>query len=532
MLITTADKIPENTGLDISSEIGRLESVVVHTPGRELERVTPRNFGRMLMEDILPLQETQREHQLLIQVLEKAEVKVHQFSTLLYDTLASLPPRELTQFIDSICQLEGYSAEQMARMHQLTVEGLTEVCIEGELQEMSLSRFLRQHLYAVPPIPNLMFVRDLGAIVNRGVILSSMAHSERARESLLFEVIFRQHPILRETTMQTHLWLGDNPERRQKYLKLRGSAGISHLTVEGARLRIKGRKNLQVGSKEYSEHDAMIYSDDAVLEADDLKISVGKHFVLEAGNIFILSRNTLLIGCNERSSASAIDALAREMLRNRSLIRTVLVVVFAQDKEFYNHHLDTGFSILNFDGRRLECLVHAPIVEKHGASITVAKMSFAQGSIQVEACASLREALENLNPHPPTRVEFIVCGGEKRDSVRDRVMQEREWHHQAVNVLPLAPGKLIAFDRNQRTLEVLKQVGYKIIEAEEFLSNDFPNLDSGKGNEATRMKRWLDNSNRTVITLPAKELPRAHGGPRSLVLPLRRAPLRVELEGF
>ncbi len=515
-----------NSGLWITSEIGRLREAIVHTPGRELELVTPRNFGRMLMEDILNLKAAQEDHQELLDTLRHAGVRIYQVRDLLHEMILSLSENDRHNLINAICDLEGCTSAYRRRMHRLTPEGLTEVCIVGELQQESLTRFLRQDLYALPPIPNLMFVRDCAAVVNRSVILSTMAHSVRARESLLFEWIFRHHPVFHTTEAPSWLWLEEAEERRNKYLAIRGTTGIPHLMLEGANFRLRGVKTLSVGGEEFTDPKALVTSDDIILEADDLKLSVGSHFVLEAGNILVLSDDALLIGCNERASPAAIDALAQEMLERRSRIKTILVAIFAPETKFFKHHLDTGFAILHYDRKGLECLAHQPMIEAQGASITVVKMAFERGHLRVQPLPDLRTALKQVEAFSEAKIKpFITCGCEQRKTVEDRIHQEREWHHQAVNVLALAPGKLVAFRRNRRTIELLTRddngYGYEEVPARSqdgklgFL--DWPDH---------RVSEWFeDPEQKTIITVRDEELTRAHGGPRSLVLPLRRDPL-------
>src|SRR5262249_49719505 len=159
------------------------------------------------------------------------------------------------------------------------------------------------------PLSNLMFVRDAGAIVHGGIVLSNMAHSVRARESLLFELIFRQHPLFRSQRTSPRLWLESSYERRNRYLTTRGSAGIPYLTVEGANFRLRGLRGLAVGDHEWNDTQAFMASDDVLLEMADLKLSMGRRFAIEGSNIIVLSEGALLVGCNERTSPAAVQAL-------------------------------------------------------------------------------------------------------------------------------------------------------------------------------------------------------------------------------
>lgn len=508
----------QESGLQVTSEIGLLQAAIVHTPGRELEYVTPRNFGRMLMDDILHPQATRQNHSQLVEVLKLAGVRVYEFRDLLYETILSLSEAEIQEFVDILCNLEGCTNDYRRRLHNLSPEGLTEVCIVGELQAVSLTRLLRQNLYALPPLPNLMFVRDAGAVVNHGMILGTMEHSERTRESFLFERVFRHHPVFRRTPVKTWLWLGENEERRNKYMDIRGARGVARVRVEGSHFRLRDRKTLRVGRGEFRASNALIASDDLILEAADLKFSIGENFVIEGGNILVLSADSLLIGCNERASAAAIDALAQEMLTYLSRINHIFVAVFATDKQFIHHHLDTGFAVLhrNLKDKKLECLVHQPMIEAMGANLTMVHMWFNQGQLQTEVLPDIKAVLRKVPAFAGLEPHFIYCGGTQDQTRMRTIYQEREWHHQAVNVLSISPNAIIAFKRNRETLKQLEANGYQIKSANSFIQE-------GKNNREEMLAELYHPDKKWVITIDDGELSRAHGGPRSLVLPLRRS---------
>ena len=78
----------------ISSEIGRLRSVLVHSPGPELLAVTPSNRADYLYDDIIEAESAQREHRRFIAILERFTT-VLQVRTLLAETLANDQVRDL-----------------------------------------------------------------------------------------------------------------------------------------------------------------------------------------------------------------------------------------------------------------------------------------------------------------------------------------------------------------------------------------------------------------------------------------------------
>ncbi len=504
--------------LSVTSEIGRLREAIVHAPGREIEMVTPRNFERMLFDDILYRKAAAKEHDCLIKVLKKAGIEVFYFLDLLAETLHLIGDKRRKEFVQFVSQLEGCPPEYCKLLLDYSPEGLADVLIGGEPREESLTRFLRRDIYALSPLPNMMFVRDCATVVGDAVVLSSMAHAVRSREVLLLSLVFKHHPHFCYQGIAPWHWLGDFRGRLSKEGAMRGQFGFERISLRGTNFRLSSPDGLSIGGKEYAGTNAQVTSGDksVTLQADYVRFTQGPQHTLEGGNIFILSPEILLVGCGQRASAAAIDRLARDLFGRRSRIRTILVAIVAGDKD---SHLDTFFSIVDRD----QYVIHPPVMEEYGAQLTMFKMWLDKGRICVQAYDSMKEALESENLKYEER-NVAYCAGvtpfsggwmENASEIKvdDRIAQEREWHNQALNMLPLAPGILIASQRNEKTLKHLQeQWGYERFEAEEFLDE----LEEGVLDE------WLQCGKRAVITLDDSELLRGHGGPRSLVLPLRR----------
>src|ERR671918_226173 len=87
----------------VTSEIGPLQAVLVHTPGRELEAVTPGNREDYLYDDIIDLEIAQREHRQFVSVLRRF-ARVHEVRDLLADILAQQEAREflITKTMDVV----------------------------------------------------------------------------------------------------------------------------------------------------------------------------------------------------------------------------------------------------------------------------------------------------------------------------------------------------------------------------------------------------------------------------------------------
>ena len=171
----------------VTSEIGALRSVLVHTPGKELVAVTPGTREDYLYDDIIDLEIAQREHRRLVAVLERF-AEVHEVS----DSLAEIAGRpEVREFITTRA-LEVVPSDVLAKQFAaLSSEDFVKLLIEGALEDAGpIARALNEVAYALPPLPNLFFTRDIGIVIGEHSIIGSMRHGVRWTEELLIKALF------------------------------------------------------------------------------------------------------------------------------------------------------------------------------------------------------------------------------------------------------------------------------------------------------------------------------------------------------
>ena len=172
----------------VTSEIGALRSVLVHTPGKELVAVTPGTREDYLYDDIIDLEIAQREHRRLVAVLERF-AEVHEVR----DTLVEIAGRpEVREFLTTRA-LEVIPSDALAKqMAALSSEDFVALMVEGSLEEGGpIARALNEVAYALPPLPNLFFTRDVGIVIGEHAIIGSMRHGVRWTEELLIKALFR-----------------------------------------------------------------------------------------------------------------------------------------------------------------------------------------------------------------------------------------------------------------------------------------------------------------------------------------------------
>jgi arginine deiminase len=196
--------------LHVSSEVGALQSVLVHTPGPELHAVTPGTREDYLYDDIIDLETAQREHRQFVAVLSRF-AQVCQVRKLLAEVLQNPEARNflITKTMDVIPsdalaqQLGALPAAEIVRM---IVEGTEE-------PSGPLARALNEVGFTLPPLPNLFFPRDIGIVIGDHSVVGAMRYGVRWTEELIIKALFLFHPELANAGL---LYDGSD-ERRVNY---------------------------------------------------------------------------------------------------------------------------------------------------------------------------------------------------------------------------------------------------------------------------------------------------------------------------
>jgi len=182
----TNDKIK----IQLESEIGELEGVIIHTPGNEVENMTPENAERALYSDILNLSVAQKEYSQLKGVLSKV-TKTFEIRELLKDILENHDVKNtLVNRITESCKVNDIKNI----LTEQTPEKLANILIEGvPVFVNSLTDYLNKNYFKLDPLHNFFFTRDASSAVNDSVLINRMANKIRKRESVIMEAIFDYH---------------------------------------------------------------------------------------------------------------------------------------------------------------------------------------------------------------------------------------------------------------------------------------------------------------------------------------------------
>jgi arginine deiminase len=258
-----------STSYGANSEVGRLQTVMLHRPGAELARLTPRNSADLLFDGIPWVERAQQEHDQFADALRGHGVEVLILRDLLTEALGVPAARE-TVIGHTLADprlgddLRRSIAERLA---DLSAGDLADVSMAGLTKEELKSdrgivtRLMGPEEFVLPPLPNLLFTRDSSVWLGGEVAVTSPSMPARRRETWLTEAIYRHHP------------------------------------------RFAGAPLL------YNHHDEW----------------------LEGGDVLLLSPGVVAVGVGQRTRAAGVETLASRAFA-RGLAHTVLVVPIAQER--------------------------------------------------------------------------------------------------------------------------------------------------------------------------------------------------------
>ena len=238
----------EKIKVGVYSEIGLLEGVILHTPGHEIENMTPENAERALYSDILNLSVATKEYVQLKGVLEKV-TRTFEVKDLLTVMLDNDKFKE--DLVRRICLQEDAAAETGILL-DTPAPMLTRQLIEGVvLKRDNLTRFLSKERYSMRPLHNFLFTRDASMTVWDEVLIGKMASKVREREPIIMEAIFKNHPAFEVKTI--------NPA------SLSGIAGgLPNATIEGGDVLIASEDVLVIGTGSRTSTNGIDYLIDVI----------------------------------------------------------------------------------------------------------------------------------------------------------------------------------------------------------------------------------------------------------------------------
>ncbi len=201
------------------SEVGRLGTVMLHRPGPELKRLTPRNNDKLLFDGIPWVSRAQDEHDAFAAALRSRDVEVLYLMDLLAETLESDTAREnaIAGAMSSLHLGDTLRTYLTAALHDQSAEDLASFLSAGVRNDEVRGGFglvtslLASDDFLIDPLPNLLFTRDSSVWVRDHVAITSLAMPARERETQLTELIYTQHPRFAGTPT-LHGWQREHVE--------------------------------------------------------------------------------------------------------------------------------------------------------------------------------------------------------------------------------------------------------------------------------------------------------------------------------
>lgn len=494
----------------VDSELGTLKKLLIHSPDGGIGKIIPATFSDNLYDDIVHLRNMQKEYnhyvRLLLYFLDPEK------SAYVNDCLKSDNPTlkancfipgkpeyfnseyvlEAQQVLGEILQSEKVrlrliaaicSYEETSHYIQQKLESiedsalLARVLISGILPAEHFG--LDEDEFIFPPIPNFIFTRDIAIMVKDHILLSRMATTARKRESLLSKYLalyflFKEdQQKVMEVIEDSDFFLYEEEERRQQII-----------TIEG-------------------------------------------------GDIMMIHPTHLLIGCSERTSENAVNEIIHTIFSKPTLgIEKISVVRIPKKRA--QMHIDTIFTqvkrniwvlygrcserILQLENSTRQKYLYA--AHKDNASRFAEEIKIYR--FEKKAATPYDASLNYRSTTAPEGLESLLVDisvndfGSAPEDVKiiysgNNVFpyDDREQWTDSCNVVALKEGVVVGYDRNDKTSEAFKEVGFNVITTAALF----------KQFEAGTEPMSLEN---TLILLPSAELSRARGGTHCMSMPLKR----------
>lgn len=381
--------------IHVTSEIGELQTVLLKRPGKEVENLTPDYLQQLLFDDIPYLPIIQQEHDYFAQTLRNRGVEVLYLEKLAAEALVDKKLRE--EFVDRILK-------------------------EGQADVNGAYQTLKEYLLS---FSNEEMVQKIMGGVRKNEI-------EASKKTHLYELMEDHYPFYLDP--MPNLYFTRDP-----------AASIGEgLTINKMREPARRRESLFMEyiikhHPRFASHNVPVW------------LNRDYEFPIEGGDELILNEETIAIGVSARSSAKAIERLAKNLFSRQNKIKRVLAIEIPKCRAFM--HLDTVFTMVDYDKFTIHPAIQGP---QGNMNIYILEKGQDEETLKITHRTSLMEALKEALGL--SELVLIPCGG------GDAIASAREQWNDGSNTLAIAPGVVVTYDRNYVSNALLREHGVEVIE--------------------------------------------------------------------
>ncbi len=494
------------TAIKVTSEIGHLRKLLIHSPDGGIGTIIPSKFRDWLYDDTVHLGKMQKQYDEYLKVLLyfldpgkmeeiNAYEKLHSNRNIFkpdhpeyfasdkvvdvqYRLSVILKDEAIrTKLIAAICALEGCPLSIEKELATLPPPTLAKVLITGVIARRTHKKVNK---FIFPPLPNLIFTRDIGITINDHILLSKTSKQARKRESLLakfivyYDLLKDDHEKVLEITEDSDFFLEDESIQKEKLI-----------SIEGGDIMMIGKHHLLVGCSERTSASAV----NAIINTVFSKPAIEIEYVT-------------VIKIEEDRSQMHIDTIFTQISRSEWVIHTSFSEKLKKQKQAL--HFDRTYSLMHAGTAATDVVkiiqYYKPVSETYDAGKEYLHENKLEG--MEDLLASISESEYGI---PRNDVKIIYSGNAEFPH------DEREQWTDACNLLAIKEGVVIGYARNERTAKAFEeQLNYKVIKSR-YLIQQFE--------EGTLAPADVE---KTLILLPSSELSRARGGSHCMSMPLLR----------
>jgi arginine deiminase len=393
--------------LGAHSEVGKLRKVLVHRPDLEIKRLTPDNHDELLFDDVLWVRRARQQHDAFADLMRDRGAEVVYLEDLLTETLVDREARRwvLDRAVTAFTVGSGIVDEARAYLDDVDAATLADHLIGGltvsEAQQLLKGRGVTD--------------AGSGQLARRSLVASSMGPDDFILRPL------PNHYFTRDSSA----WIY-------------GGVVVNPLYWPARRLEALNLEAIYRFHPDFSAAGFPFwYSREQEGESFGRASS-------EGGDIMPIGNRTVVIGMSERTTSQMIEKIATALFEAGSADR---VIAAGMTRDRAHMHLDTVFTLVDRD-----C---ATLFPKVVDSITAYSIRPGKGGeLDVRRDGSFLDAVRDALGLKELRV--IATGG-------DEWQAEREQWDDGNNVIALAPGVVVAYERNEFTNSLLRKAGIEVL---------------------------------------------------------------------